>query len=1007
MLLNSAPELSGLVKESLGMGLLDSACSRTVTGKAWFDAYCESLSVSDRALIQSSKVETKFRFGDGAEVVSSQEVKFPVVIGAKKVFIKANVVESEIPLLLSKASMKRAQLVLNFNEDTAEILGQRVRLHCTSSGHYCIPLSSTLLYEGCDISSIILHADGLKSLSDDAKYKKASKLHRQFAHASKDKLCKLVKSSPDFNDDSFLNILEKCCDSCEFCLKRKNPPLRPVVGLPLSTTFNEVVCMDLKEHIHNKSWILHLIDSATKYSAACLVPSKQKDVIVGSIHKIWFSYFGFPGKFLSDNGGEFSNDSFREMCEKLNIESTTTAAESPFSNGIVERHNLILAEAMVKTLEDVRCDPDVALAWAVCAKNALQNNGGFSPNQLVFGRNINTPSVLTDNPPALSSVTSSDIIRNNLNAMHSARKNYMAAEASEKIRRALRHKVRSYADVSYVNGDKVYYRRKNFKGWKGPAVVLGQDGQFVLVRHGGAFFRVHPCQLMKTDQRADLNRNAPVQSDVQPSGNGGIEDTHPSLSGQDDVDVESDTVEDRADNVVAGDVSEDAVTASGEVFEDSSVRPSRNSYVKYQLQNDDDWYMAKVLSYQPKQTGQYRDWLNVLVDGQDAPICVNWDHVVSWSELPYPEQALILTRDQEVAQEVVDAKNVELENMLRNDVFQVVTFANQPTVSSRWIITVKYKNGRRIVKARLVARGYEEDSSAMRKDSPTCNRECLRLVFVVASLMSWELQSIDISAAFLQGGELEREVYLRPPEDICPKSEVWRLKRCIYGLNDAPRSWYKRVKEVLLHLGGVVSAYDSALFLWHNSDGRLKGMLVSHVDDFAFCGDQQFHTEVIGGLRERFLINTHDVGTFKYIGLDVTQNTGGIQVDQDAYIDSIMPITIPHSRHNMKQEGLTQDERAELRRLSGQMLWVTSQTRPDLSYETCVISNVGKHPKVSLLFEANKALSKLKKDRVTLKFPCLGDSTKLSVAVFSDATYASMEDGSSQGGHIVFFKRCE
>ena len=438
VLQNSAPEMAELVKESLGMGILDSACSRTVAGQAWFDAYCESLNVSDRTLIQSSEVETKFRFGDGAEVVSSQEVKFPVVIGAKKVMIKASVVESEIPLLLSKASMKRARLVLNFNEDTADILGQRVRLHCTSSGHYCIPLSNTLLYDGCDISSIILHTEGLKSLTVDEKYKKAFKLHRQFAHASKDKLCKLVKSSPEFNDDDFLRIIESCCDSCEFCLKRKSPPLRPVVGLPLSTTFNDVVCMDLKEHIHNKSWILHLIDSATKYSAACLIPSKHKDVIIGSIYKIWFCYFGFPRKFLSDNGGEFSNDLFREMCEKLNIVSTTTAAESPFSNGIVERHNLILSEAMVKTMEDVKCGPDVALAWAVCAKNALQNNGGFSPQQLVFGYNTNTPSVLSDSPPALSSTTSSDIIRNNLNAMHSARKNYMEAEASEKIRRALR-----------------------------------------------------------------------------------------------------------------------------------------------------------------------------------------------------------------------------------------------------------------------------------------------------------------------------------------------------------------------------------------------------------------------------------------------------------------------------------------------------------------------------------------------------------------------------------------
>ena len=239
---------------------------------------------------------------------------------------------------------------------------------------------------------------------------------------------------------------------------------------------------------------------------------------------------------------------------------------------------------------------------------------------------------------------------------------------------------------------------------------------------------------------------------------------------------------------------------------------------------------------------------------------MNWDHVNAWSELPYPEQALILTKNQEVSQDVVDAKNVELENMIRNDVFEAVPYTNQTTVSSRWIITEKFKEGKRKIKARLVARGFEEDSSEMKKDSPTCNRECLKLTFVVASLMSWKLQSIDISAAFLQGGKLEREVYLRPPIDICPKSEVWRLKRCIYGLNDAPRSWYERVKEVLLQLGGVVSAYDSALFLWHNSNGRLSGMLVSHVDDFAFCGDQQFQNKVIGGLKERFLVNTHEYG---------------------------------------------------------------------------------------------------------------------------------------------------
>ena len=52
---------------------------------------------------------------------------------------------------------------------------------------------------------------------------------------------------------------------------------------------------------------------------------------------------------------------------------------------------------------------------------------------------------------------------------------------------------------SFNNGDRVYYKRRKRSGWSGPATVLGQDGQFVLlVRHGSSCFRVHPCQLIKT-----------------------------------------------------------------------------------------------------------------------------------------------------------------------------------------------------------------------------------------------------------------------------------------------------------------------------------------------------------------------------------------------------------------------------------------------------------------------------------------------------------------------------
>ena len=60
----------------------------------------------------------------------------------------------------------------------------------------------------------------------------------------------------------------------------------------------------------------------------------------------------------------------------------------------------------------------------------------------------------------------------------------------------------------------------------------------------------------------------------------------------------------------------------------------------------------------------------------------------------------------------------------------------------------------------------------------------MRLVFLTAASNKREIKSLDIKEAFLQGDKIERDVFLRPPGDVCPENEVWKLKRCIYRLND-------------------------------------------------------------------------------------------------------------------------------------------------------------------------------------------------------------------------------
>ena len=73
----------------------------------------------------------------------------------------------------------------------------------------------------------------------------------------------------------------------------------------------------------------------------------------------------------------------------------------------------------------------------------------------VFGANLNMPSAITNKPPALENTTVSQNFANHLNALHSSRQVFIQAESSERIRRALRHKIRASGEC-FQQGDRVY-----------------------------------------------------------------------------------------------------------------------------------------------------------------------------------------------------------------------------------------------------------------------------------------------------------------------------------------------------------------------------------------------------------------------------------------------------------------------------------------------------------------------------------------------------------------------
>ena len=141
------------------------------------------------------------------------------------------------------------------------------------------------------------------------------------------------------------------------------------------------------------------------------------------------------------------------------------------------------------------------------------------------------------------------------------------------------------------------------------------------------------------------------------------------------------------------------------------------------------------------------------------------------------------------------------------------------------------------VQARLVARGFEEEN-CIRSDSPTVDQSSIRMILAICVAMGWKVKTTDIKSAFLQGRALDRDVFLIPPREAgLEPGKLWKLNHCLYGLNDAARQFYYSVVDELTMLGCIQSKLDPALFLWF-SDGKLAGVIGSHVDDFLHAGDE-------------------------------------------------------------------------------------------------------------------------------------------------------------------------
>ena len=128
-------------------------------------------------------------------------------------------------------------------------------------------------------------------------------------------------------------------------------------------------------------------------------------------------------------------------------------------------------------------------------------------------------------------------------------------------------------------------------------------------------------------------------------------------------------------------------------------------------------------------------------------------------------------------------------------------------MTSKWIYKIKHiaDGGIEKYKPRFVARGFSQKEGIDYEDTfaPLVSYTSIRSILALDAVLKWNIHKMYVKTTFLNG-VVKGEVYLEQPlgfETHDRETHVCKLKKALYGLNQAPRTWHDMMDSFLMSLG--------------------------------------------------------------------------------------------------------------------------------------------------------------------------------------------------------------
>ena len=303
------------------------------------------------------------------------------------------------------------------------------------------------------------------------------------------------------------------------------------------------------------------------------------------------------------------------------------------------------------------------------------------------------------------------------------------------------------------------------------------------------------------------------------------------------------------------------------------------------------------------------------------------------------------------ADEFTQAMGIEIAALEKGDTWTPMLRSSVPrgtnVLPGTWALKIKrYPDGRvRKFKGRYCVRGDKQIKGVDYDETyaPVVAWTTVRMMLVMAATLGLKTTQIDFTNAFVQA-DCKEDVYIELPTGFNPSTTgdyILKLNKNLYGLCQAPKSWFDKLDAELKGLGFESSPNDPCMFT--NPDM----IILVYCDDCLLFGqDQAKMDDMIEQMREKFPGGiTIEDSVYAFLGVELAQDakTRKTTLSQSGLIKKILTTTKMNDsnakRTPARSTTLGSDpfgdpcnEDWDYASVVGMLMYLSSNSRPDIQF---------------------------------------------------------------------------